>query len=69
MRTQVKTSGTFDTTSLLTVAQVCTILGIGRTKFYTLLDQGLPTIKLGGSRRIRQASLERWLERKEQSVA
>ncbi len=41
MKTQAKTSATSDTTSLLTVVQVCTMLGIGRTKFYTLLDQGL----------------------------
>ncbi len=53
---------------LLTVAQVCAKLGIGRTKFYTLVDRGLPTLKLGGSRRVRQVSLEQWLERQEQLI-
>lgn len=66
MKTQVKASGTSDTTALLTVAQVCVMLGIGRTKFYTLLDKGLPTVKLGKLRRVRQTSLERWLEQQEQ---
>ncbi len=61
-----KASGTSDTNALLTVAQVCARLGIGRTKFYELLDQGLPTVKLGKLRRIRQTSLERWLEQQEQ---
>lgn len=67
-RHQLKKSGTPETNMLLTVAQVCAKLGIGRTKFYTLVDRGLPTLKLGGSRRVRQVSLEQWLERQEQLI-
>ncbi len=66
MRNQVQKSGTPETNMLLTVAQVCAKLGIGRTKFYTLVDRGLPTVKLGGSRRVRYTSLERWIEHQEQ---
>ena len=66
MRTQAKTGATSDTTSLLTVVQVCTMLGIGRTKFYRLVDEGLPTVKLVKLRRIRRISLDRWLEQQEQ---
>ena len=66
MKTQGKTNGTSDIATLLTVAQVCIILGIGRTKFYQLVDEGLPTVKLGKLRRVRQTSLEQWLERQEQ---
>lgn len=68
MTTRVKSSVPSDVTSLLTVAQVCIILGIGRTKFYQLVDEGLPTVKLGKLRRVRQTSLERWLERQEQLI-
>lgn len=66
MRTRAKTSGTSEMAALLTVAQVCSMLGIGRTKFYKLVDEGLPTVKLGKLRRIRQTSLDRWLEKQEQ---
>jgi excisionase family DNA binding protein len=65
-REHLKNSGTSDTNALLTVAQVCARLGIGRNKFYTLLDQSLPTVKLGKLRRVRQTSLERWIEKQEQ---
>lgn len=68
MRTQAKTKETSEVTVLLTVAQVCAKLGIGRTKFYTLLGRGLPTVKLGGSRRVRRTSLEQWLELQEQQI-
>jgi excisionase family DNA binding protein len=66
MKTQAITNGTSDTVALLTVVQVCTMLGIGRTKFYKLVDEGLPTVKLGKLRRIRRISLDRWLEQQEQ---
>ena len=66
MKTQAKTNGTSDTVALLTVVQVCAMLGIGRTKFYRLVDEGLPTVKLGKLRRIRRISLDRWLEQQEQ---
>jgi excisionase family DNA binding protein len=45
---------------LLTPEEAATVLRIGRTRLYQLLATGdLPSIKLGGSRRIAVAALER----------
>lgn len=50
---------------LLTIPQVATILGLGRTKVYDLIDhEGLPTVKLGTARRIPKQALEAWLTRR-----
>jgi excisionase family DNA binding protein len=47
---------------LLTPEEAATVLRIGRTRLYQLLATGdLPSIKLGGSRRIAVAALERYV--------
>jgi excisionase family DNA binding protein len=48
---------------LLTPEEAATVLRIGRTRLYELLAAGdLPSVKLGGSRRIAVAALERYVE-------
>jgi excisionase family DNA binding protein len=56
---------------LLTIPQLCTVLGLGRTKVYELIaSEGLPTVKLGHGRRVQVKSLQRWLdERERQDIA
>ena len=56
---------------LLTIPELCTILGLGRTKVYELIArEGLPTVKLGHGRRVQMKSLQRWLdERERQDIA
>ncbi|HVB20664.1 MAG TPA: helix-turn-helix domain-containing protein [Ktedonobacteraceae bacterium] len=54
---------------LLTIPQVCQKLGVGRTKFYRLIEvYGLPTLKVGNARRIVPESLDRWIKEQEQCV-
>lgn len=49
---------------LLTVADVADILGISRVKVYDLLNKnGLPSVKIGGARRIQPEKLQAWIER------
>ncbi len=48
---------------LLTVAEVADILGISKVKVYELLKQGLPSVKIGGARRIQPEKLQAWIER------
>jgi len=52
---------------LLTIAQVATTLGVGRSKVYTFIKQeGLPTISLGrGLTRVSVVSLEQWIQQRE----
>ena len=53
---------------LLTIPEVAARLNIGRTKVYTLIKQdGLPVVKLGAVTRVPLASLQRWLEQREQA--
>lgn len=50
---------------LLTIPEVATLLRLGRTKVYDLIDhEGLPTVKLGTARRIPRQGLEIWLTRR-----
>jgi excisionase family DNA binding protein len=55
-----------DTTSaLFTIPQVATYLGICRAHVYTLIQSGLPTIKLGRLVRIHKQTLDAWLKDQE----
>ena len=48
---------------LLTVADVGRLLRLSRPKVYELIRQrGLPSLKIGGSRRFERASLLLWIE-------
>jgi excisionase family DNA binding protein len=50
---------------LLTIPQVATMLGLGRSKVYDLIEhEGLPTVKLGTARRVPKQALEAWLTRR-----
>lgn len=47
---------------LLTPEEAAHVLGIGRTKVYRLLADGvLPSIRIGGSRRISMAALDQFV--------
>jgi excisionase family DNA binding protein len=48
---------------LLTVGEVADILGISKVKVYALLKEGLPSVKIGGARRIQPEKLQAWIER------
>lgn len=54
---------------LLTIPMVAAQLGVSRPTVYEMIYRhGLPSLKLGGSRRVSVASLERWLREREQSA-
>lgn len=47
----------------ISVAEMQTLLGIGRSKAYELLSTGkIPAVKVGRVLRIKRATLEIWLE-------
>ena len=47
---------------LLTPEEAAHVLGIGRTKLYQLLADGfLPSVRIGGSRRISTAALDQFV--------
>jgi excisionase family DNA binding protein len=52
---------------LLTIGEVSTLLGVGRTKVYALIRQdGLPTVRLGrGILRVSLTSLQKWVQQRE----
>jgi excisionase family DNA binding protein len=51
---------------LVTIPQVATMLGLGRTKVYDLIErEGLPSIKLGTARRVPVKALQAWLDQRE----
>ncbi len=55
---------------LLTVNQVCQMLGLGRTKVHYLIKgEGLPVIRFGRSVRVSPASLRQWLEEREKHTS
>ncbi len=56
-----------ETKLLLTIAEVSTMLGVGRTKVYALIRQdGLPTVRLGsGILRVSLTSLQKWIQQRE----
>jgi excisionase family DNA binding protein len=48
---------------LYTSPEISTLLGIGRTKLYELINTGdLPVVRIGRSVRIYRPELEEWLE-------
>jgi excisionase family DNA binding protein len=50
----------------LSIAEVATMLSLGRTKVYDLIKhEGLPTIQFGDVKRVPVAKLQRWLEARE----
>ena len=48
---------------LLTVAQLATRWSMSRATIYRALDNGLPSLKLGRSRRIRLSDADQWLSK------
>ena len=55
-----------DDKPLLTIDDVCRLFQISRPTIYTLIDQGLPAMKLGKAVRFSPTSLQRWLARREE---
>jgi len=52
---------------LLSIPDVATSLGLGRTKVYELIAQeDLPVIRFGRAVRVSAASLQKWVEEREQ---
>jgi excisionase family DNA binding protein len=50
---------------LLTIPEVATKLGLGRSKVYNLIrDEGLPTVKFGTATRVPVKELEHWVTRR-----
>ncbi len=55
---------------LLNVSQVAKTLGLSRTMVYTLIaSEGLPVVRFGRALRVSSASLQHWLEQREQKVS
>ncbi len=52
---------------LLSIPDVATSLGLGRSKVYELIaKEGLPVIRFGRAVRVSAASLQKWVEQREQ---
>lgn len=53
---------------LLTLPQVMSILGVGRTRLYELIKrENLPVVRIGpGSVRVKLDSLQQWVKEREQ---
>lgn len=53
---------------LLTIPQVMSILGVGRTRIYELIKgEHLPIVRIGpGAVRVKLDSLQEWIEEREQ---
>ena len=53
---------------LLGIPEVMEMLDLGRDTVYKLIrEEGLPTVKLGGSRKVVLSSLVTWIKQREQS--
>jgi len=52
---------------LLNARQAAAMLNISTRMLYTLLRQGLPSVKLGGRRLFRPESLAAWVAQREQA--
>jgi excisionase family DNA binding protein len=62
---------TADIQKLLTVADVAAILGLSKVKVFALLKQrpnGLPSLKIGGARRVQPNKLQAWIEQHAEQV-
>jgi excisionase family DNA binding protein len=60
-----KTGQSSELQKLLTVADVAAILGLSKVKVFALLKQrpdGLPSVKIGGARRVQPQKLQAWIE-------
>ena len=54
---------TIATKEWLTVADLCDLLGIGRTLAYQLIaEHTIPAVRIGRTIRVRKADVEKWLE-------
>ena len=54
---------------LLTVPQVATLLGIGKSKVYVLIKtKGLPCVRVGDVIRVPRAKLQQWIEQQAQTA-
>ena len=54
---------------LLSIADVAVQLGVCRQTVYTFIyHQGLPSIRVGGIRRVHPDSLQAWLKEREQAI-
>lgn len=63
---QEKSSFPASPKALLTIDDAALILGVSRPTVYELIyHAGLPTVKLGKSRRILPDSLQQWLKERE----
>jgi excisionase family DNA binding protein len=52
---------------LLSIPDVAASLGLGRSKVYELIaKEGLPVVRFGRSVRVSAASLQKWVEQREQ---
>jgi excisionase family DNA binding protein len=50
---------------LLTIPQVATMLGLGRSKVYDLIrEEGLPTAKFGTAIRVPAEELKQWVKQR-----
>ncbi len=60
-----------DLQKLLTVTEVAAILGLSKVKVFALLKQrpnGLPSVKIGGARRVQPNKLQAWIEQQSESA-
>lgn len=54
---------------LLSIPEVCKSLRLGRTKVYELIAiESLPVVRFGRAVRVPHASLQQWIERREQGA-
>lgn len=52
----------------LTAPQLADLLGISRAGVYNLLHRGLPSVKIGRSRRFDPAAVEAWLSERQEAA-
>lgn len=50
---------------LLRIPEAAEMLGLSRSKVYDLLENGLPFVKIGRSKRIPVTGLRKWVEEQE----
>jgi excisionase family DNA binding protein len=66
---RVAGAGLLENRLLLKVSEVAEILGLGQTKTWAMVSSGeIPSIKVGGSRRVPVDRLKAWVAAKEQEV-
>jgi excisionase family DNA binding protein len=51
-----------------TVEDVMRFLKLSRTTIYELMDEGLPSVKIGGSRRFDRRDIVQWWEERKKSA-